>query len=235
MELSQRQRQVLGFIEKFTRDNGYPPTLRDIGGALGIRSTNAVNDHLAALERKGALVRDRSRSRGISLPGARPGSRDVTGGADDDAAPIAFPGSHRHRPDEPLAVPLVGRIAAGLPLLAEENLDGHVTVDSRLVRQAGSHFALRVTGDSMIGDGILDGDILVVRAQDDAPDGTIVVALVDQEATVKRIFREPHRLRLQPSNPDMEPILVGEDEGRSAVVQGVVVSVMRRLGGGTAA
>lgn len=231
MVLSPRQKQVLEFIGSFLAQNGYPPTLRDIGKALAIRSTNAVNDHLAALERKGALVRDRSRSRGLSLPSKRagaggwpPGTRGLHVGNSAAAGSLAEP--------QPLSVPLVGRIAAGLPLLAEENLDGHVSVDRLFVRNTDSLFALRVTGDSMVGDGILDGDVIVVKAQDDAPDGSIVVALIDDEATVKRLYREDGRLRLQPANPEMAPIFVEEGEGRQAVVQGIVVSVMRRLGPG---
>ncbi len=230
MELSARQQQVLDFIEAFLADNGYPPTLRDIGKALGIKSTNAVNDHLAALERKGAISRDRSRSRGLSVvSGTGPGSsaRTLAGGG-----PLSRAGTAPALSSPTVRVPLVGRIAAGQPLLAEENLDGHVSVDTKLIRSTGRLFALRVTGDSMTGDGIFDGDILVVRAQDDASDGTIVVALVEQEATVKRLYREPGQLRLQPSNPAMGPILIREEEGRSAVIQGVVVSVLRRLNPG---
>jgi len=231
MELSTRQRQVLDFIESFLSDKGYPPTLRDIGKALAIRSTNAVNDHLAALERKGALVRDRSRSRGLSLPSTRARAGGWTSGSLGFHVGSSAPAGSLSEP-QPLSVPLVGRVAAGLPLLAEENLDGHVSVDRLFVRATDSLFALRVTGNSMVGDGIFDGDVIVVKAQDDAPDGTIVVALIDDEATVKRLYREDDRLRLQPANPEMAPIFVEEGEGRQAVVQGIVVSVMRRLGPG---
>ena len=206
MRLSPRQKQVLETIEKSIAHHGYPPTLREIGKALSISSTNAVNDHLKALERKGAIVRDRSRSRGISLP-ARTGSQYQAGGG-----------------SRPVDVPILGRISAGLPLLAEENVEGSVS----LFRSPGSPlFALKVEGESMIEDGIFDGDILVVRAQNVAREGEIVVALVDGEATVKRLFREKDRIRLQPANREMAPIYVSADEGRETCVQGVVVGVMR--------
>jgi len=235
VELSARQQQVLDFIERFLSENGYPPTLRDIGAGLSIRSTNAVNDHLAALERKGAIVRDRSRSRGISLPAVRAGTPGRAAGTPGRAAGRLGAAAGRPPASGPspaprlLSIPLVGRIAAGVPLLAEENLDGRILIDPLFVHTSGGLFALRVTGDSMVGDGILDGDVIVVKAQEDAPDGTIVVALVEDEATVKRLYREEGRVRLQPSNPDMAPICVDEQSGRSAVVQGVVVSVLRRL------
>jgi repressor LexA len=208
MELPKRQRQVLDFIERFLAGHGYPPTLREIGAALEIRSTNAVNDHLLALERKGLISRDRSRSRGIILQGKQP-------------PPEA---------DEPLPeVPLLGRIAAGLPLLAEENVERMLRVDRMFARRKEKLFALRVVGQSMIEDGILDGDILLVKAQNVAEQGAIVVARVDSEATVKRYYREEGRVRLQPANRNMEPIILSEEEGRDPSIQGVVIALFRNL------
>ena len=207
MKLSPRQTQVLAFIERFIADEGYPPTIRDIGAALGIKSTNAVNDHLAALERKGAIMRGRSRSRGITIIKDEQGEK---------------------RP-APLEVPILGRIAAGVPLLAEENVEGHVSVDP-MFASAGNHlFALTVAGDSMIEDGILDGDVILVRQQSTASAGAVVVALVDGEATVKRFYREADRIRLQPSNREMAPIYITEEDARETLIQGVVVSLFRKL------
>ncbi len=207
MELSPRQQEVLSFIERFLTDEGSPPTLREIGKALGIRSTNAVNDHLNALERKGAIHRHRSRSRGITL--ADPPARDESSGS--------------------VEVPLIGRIAAGIPLLAEENVERMVHVDASLAPRRTELFALKVVGDSMIGDGILDGDVIVVRRQQTARAGSIVVALVDGEATVKRFYKDRDVIRLQPANPDMEPILVRPEEGRDTLIQGRVITVLRQL------
>jgi repressor LexA len=204
MELSPRQQQVLDFIEESLERQGYPPTLREIGRALGIRSTNAVNDHLKALERKGAISRDRSLSRGLALT-----DRETESGT--------------------VAVPLVGRIAAGVPLLAEENVERQLQVDASLVPRRAELFALRVVGESMIEDGILDGDVIVVRRQETAPQGATVVALVDGEATVKRFYREGDRIRLQPANRRLEPIYLSPEEGRETLVQGVVVGVIRQL------
>jgi len=127
------------------------------------------------------------------------------------------------------AVPILGRIAAGLPLLAEENIEGTVKVDEMFRPSSGRLFALRVVGDSMIEAGILDGDVILVRAQETAEQGSIVVALIEGEATVKRFYREENGIRLQPANSAMRPIFVPEDSGRQPAIQGVVVSVFRRL------
>jgi len=211
MKLSPRQKQVFEFIQQFIASEGYPPTLRDIGRALGIKSTNAVNDHLKALERKGAIARDRSRSRGITVVGRR--------GAGGRGAGLP----------QTLEVPIVGRIAAGAPLLAEENVEGHVRVDPMFASGTGRLFALTVVGDSMIEEGIFEGDVLLVQAQNVADQGAIVVALVDFEATVKRFFRERDRIRLQPANSEMEPLYVSADEGKETLIQGVVKAVFRKV------
>ncbi len=209
MELSPRQQEVLSFIERFLSAEGSPPTLREIGKALGIRSTNAVNDHLNVLERKGAILRSRARSRGITVVHRAASDGDLEAGS--------------------VQVPLLGRIAAGVPLLAEENVERMVHVDASLAPRQTELFALKVVGDSMIGDGIYDGDVIVVRRQETAPAGAIVVALVDGEATVKRFFRDGNVVRLQPANPAMEPILVRPEEGRDTLIQGLVITVLRQL------
>jgi repressor LexA len=196
---------VLEFIQESIQENGFPPTLREIGAHFGIRSTNGVNDHLLALQRKGYLRRQDMKSRALR--------------------PTASAGG------VPREVPLVGRVAAGQPLLAIENLEGSLRVDSGLLpSEGGTYFALRVRGESMIGAGILDGDIVFVRQQEEASSGTIVVAMVGDEATVKTLYRDGERLRLQPSNPAVAPIVVGRDDGRTLRILGIVVGVYRKVG-----
>ena len=203
--LTKRQQLVLEFIQASIQENGFPPTLREIGAHFGIRSTNGVNDHLLALQRKGYLRRQDMKSRAL-----RP-TASATG--------------------VPREVPLVGRVAAGQPLLAIENLEGTLRVDSGLLPgEGGNYFALRVRGESMIGAGILDGDIVFVRQQEEAASGTIVVAMVGDEATVKTLYRDGERLRLQPSNPAVAPIVVGRDDGRTLRILGIVVGVYRKVG-----
>ncbi|MBI5502149.1 MAG: transcriptional repressor LexA [Deltaproteobacteria bacterium] len=203
--LTKRQQLVLEFIQESIQENGFPPTLREIGAHFGIRSTNGVNDHLLALQRKGYLRRQDMKSRALR--------------------PTASAGS------APREVPLIGRVAAGQPLLAIENLEGTLRVDATLLPgDSGRFFALRVRGDSMIGAGILDGDIVFVRQQEEAASGTIVVAMVGDEATVKTLIREGERLRLQPANPAVTPIIVGRDDGRTLRILGAVVGVYRKLG-----
>ena len=202
--LTKRQQLVLEFIQDSIQEHGYPPTLREIGAHFGIRSTNGVNDHLLALERKGYLRREDMKSRALR--------------------PTASAGG------VPREVPLLGRVAAGQPLLAIENIEGSLRIDPTLLPgESGKFFALRVRGESMIGAGILDGDIVFVRQQEDAPSGTIVVALVNDEATVKTLQRDGERVRLVPSNPAVAPIVVGREDGRSLRILGVVAGVYRKL------
>lgn len=208
MELSARQKEVLDFIRSHIEKRSYPPTLREIGAALGIKSTNAVSDHLNALVRKGFIMRDKSRSRSITIPDSGPGAR---------TSPM------------PYEVPVLGRIAAGLPLLAEQNVETTVQVDTTFARRPEGLFALRVVGDSMIEAGIFEGDLVLVRAQEMADQGQIVVALIDDEATVKRFYREPGRIRLQPANADMDPIYINESDGTVPAIQGIVKAVFRKL------
>lgn len=204
-ELSRRQRDVLDFVIAAIQHRGIPPTYREIGDALGISSTNGVADHVKALVRKGYLRKaGGGAARGIQLTErARPVERGDT-----------------------VSVPVIGTVAAGLPILAEENYEKSLHLDASLLAGGDSVYALTVRGDSMIEEGILDGDLVIVRSQATARNGDIVVALVDDEATVKFFFREGQRIRLQPAHPTMDPIYV--DARNETAVQGIVVGVFRQ-------
>ncbi|MEN0067550.1 MAG: transcriptional repressor LexA [Myxococcota bacterium] len=208
-DLSPRQREMLNFIVSAVEQTGIVPTYREIGAGLGIGSTNAVSDHIKALVRKGYVER-------VGKPG-RPRSLRLTEAATGfiEQTTIA-------------SIPILGRIAAGVPLLAEENYEGTVRVDRSMLPPGGKVFALLVTGDSMIEDGIFDGDTLFVRQKNEARDGEITVVMVDGEATVKRLYREGERLRLQPGNSAMDPIFVDAASGDVDVI-GVAVGVYRRI------
>jgi repressor LexA len=209
-ELSPRQRDILDFIVGQVAQTGVVPSYREIGGALGIDSTNAVSDHIKALIRKGYVERvgEPGRPRSLRL------TEQATGFLSDDAI---------------TTVPVLGRIAAGVPLLAEQNYEGSVRMDASMLPPGGKVFGLVVTGDSMIEDGIFDGDTLFVRQREDARDGEIAVVMVDGEATVKRLFREGDRVRLQPANSEMQPIFVDQKKGDVRVL-GVAVGVFRKIG-----
>ncbi len=207
-ELTDRQRALLEFIERHVQEHGYPPSIREMADHMGIRSTNGVNDHLKALERKGLIARD-----------AGPKSRAIT---------VTRPRREGRRAEFP-GIPVLGRVAAGLPLLAEENLEGHLRLERDLRAREDGLFALRVRGDSMVGLGILDGDHVIVRPQETARPGQIVVALIDGEATVKTFRPGRAGLTLEPANPAYPPIVVRPEEGREVRLCGVVVSVLRLL------
>jgi repressor LexA len=221
--LTERQEKILSFIKKSIQDQGYPPTIREIGEHFGIRSTNGVNDHLKALERKGYLLRGELKSRALSvIDGGRSGAGRFPRISRRELSPVAE--------GETVEVPVVGKVAAGQPILAQENITDHVRIDSMLLGDGGRKvFALRVTGDSMIGDGILDGDYIFVRKQLQASSGEIVVAMIEDEATVKRFYPEGDRVRFQPSNPRLKPIYVNRDEFRETQIIGVVVGVYRKM------
>jgi repressor LexA len=203
--LTERQRQILDFLTKYADAHGYPPTVREIGEAVGLASPSTVHAHLANLERAGLLKRDPTKPRAIELR------------REPKAAPVDV-----HK------LPLVGEVAAGGPLLAEENIEDYLAVPEPLSR-GGEEFLLRVKGDSMIDAGILDGDIAVVQRQQDARNGDIVVALAGDdesadEATLKRFFREDGRVRLQPENEALEPIYAAHVQ-----ILGKVIGVFRQL------
>jgi repressor LexA len=211
--LTKRQLQTLDFIRHSIEARGYPPTLREIGEHMGIRSTNGVNDHLRALERKGYLRREDMKSRALRVV--------------EDSTSVAPP---RVDEDEDLmTIQVLGRVAAGLPLLAEENVVDTVRIDRMLVRGGRDVFGLRVTGDSMIDAGIFSGDYIFVKKQSTADRGDIVVALIGDEATVKYYFPEKDYVRFQPANAQMAPILVRSTDFRSTMLLGKVVGVFRRV------
>jgi repressor LexA len=200
--LTERQQAILDFIVATIRTRGFPPTLREIGRDFGIRSTKGVNDHLEALERKGKIRRQKDLSRAIEVVDM------VT------------------QSEHAVSVPVVGRIAAGAPLLATENVEGNLVVDESLVH-GDRNFLLRVQGDSMVRAHICDGDLVLVRPQDTADAGEIVAALVDDEATVKRFYRDADGVRLVPENETMSPIVVPPDT--PVRILGKVVAVLRAL------
>src|SRR5690349_15194704 len=219
-----RQLEVLRFIATEIEARGYPPTIREIGEALGIASTNGVNDHLKALEKKGFLVRDPVKSRALT-PTSH--ARDALGGG--QVIPFAPRRETRAGGGALVEIPILGRVAAGQPILAQERVEDTVQVDSFFLGTNKRVYGLRVQGDSMIGDGILSGDYIFVKKQLHADDGEIVVALIDEEATVKRVYFEGDRVRFQPSNPRMAPIYVRREDFRSTMILGVVVGVYRKL------
>ena len=222
--LTDRQLEVLRFIAQQIEACGYPPTIREIGEALDIRSTNGVNDHLKALERKGFLTRDPVKSRAL-IPTAA--AREQLGEPAGKVLPFR-PGTARAG-TRLVEVPIVGREAAGQPILAQERVEDTVQVDAFLLGTNKKVYGLRVQGDSMTGDGILPGDYVFVKKQLHAQDGEIVVAMIDDEATVKRVYFEGDRVRFQPSNPRMAPIYVRESDFRNTMILGVVVGVYRKL------
>ncbi len=202
MDLTKRQQEIFDFIKRYSAMNGYPPTVRDIGKAVGLASSSTVHAHLANLERIGLLRRDPTKPRAIELlDRAAAGMRG-----------FVKPG-----------LPLVGQVAAGQPVVAEENIEEYIQTPE-FAGGADGEFLLRVRGESMIEAGILDGDLVVVRPQDTATDGEIVVALVGDEATVKRFFQEVDHVRLQPENATMEPI-----RSKEVRVLGRVVGLMRSI------
>ena len=201
LKLTKRQEEIFDFIKRYSASHGYPPTVRDIGRAIGLTSSSTVHAHLANLEKIGLLRRDPSKPRAIEV---------LVGRA--------------KRAVSPSGLPLVGRVAAGQPVLAEENIEDYVEVPPIAGGRDGE-FVLRVSGDSMKDAGILEGDHVVVRRQATANDGDIVVALVGEEATVKRFYDEGDHVRLQPANESMAPIYVHEND---ITIQGVVVGVLRR-------
>jgi repressor LexA len=200
LNLTKRQQEIFEFVKRYVGEHGYPPTVRDIGKAIGLTSSSTVHAHLANLERLGLLRRDPTKPRAIEVLGGK--AKRVLG---------------------PSGLPVVGQVAAGQPVLADENIEEYVPVPGIAGGDQGE-FVLRVKGDSMKDAGILEGDHVIVRRQDKAENGEIVVALVGEEATVKRFFREKDYVRLQPENDAIEPIRT-----RDVQVLGRVVGVCRRV------
>lgn len=218
--LTHRQQQVLDFIRESIVDRGYPPTLREIGAHMGIRSTNGVNDHLRALERKGYLTREDMKSRALRPKDMGP-TEDVSEETN-GRPPVADN-------DNMMEIPILGRVVAGLPILADEHVIDTVNLAPDMLRGARDVFGLRVSGDSMIEAGILNGDYIFVRRQNIANRGEIVVALINDEATVKYFFPEKDYVRFQPANAQMAPILVRATDFRATMILGIVIGVFRKV------
>ena len=203
--LTKRQEMVLDYITQSIHDRGYPPTLREIGSHMGIRSTNGVNDHLRALERKGYLKREDMKSRAL-----RPVNTDP------------------NKTGELVQIPIVGRVAAGEPVLAEQNIEDTVSIDRYFIGNHQEVFALKVKGDSMIEAGIMDGDTVIIEFRETANDGDIVVALIDEAETTLKRFKRSHRgryIKLIPANKDMKEMVYEADRVR---IQGVLVGQLRK-------
>ena len=198
-QITGRQQEVLDFISSFTKENNYPPTVREIGEHFNI-SLRAVQDHIAALQKKGFLAQTQKRERSLS----------VINGASVSSSPFVS------------KVPLLGTVAAGKPLLSEENLDGYVNLTEPFVRPGKSYFALRVRGQSMIEAGILEGDLAVIEQAQTAVDGQIVVAVIDNAITLKRFYKEADRIRLQPENAAFQPIY-----SRDVTIVGILSNIVR--------
>ena len=209
-DLTKRQQEIFDFIKRYSARYGYPPTVRDIGKAVGLASSSTVHAHLANLEKVGLLRRDPSKPRAIEL-------------LDRATSPVASAVEAVKSAVAPSGIPVLGRVAAGEPLLAEENIEDYVQIPEIAGGEDGEYL-LRIRGESMKNAGILPDDWVVVRRQDAAEDGEIVVALVGEEATVKRFFREDDHVRLQPENETMEPI-----RSREVRVLGRVVGVLRTV------
>jgi repressor LexA len=200
-KLTPRQQKVLEFITVYLDGHGYPPTLRDIAGHLEVNGTLGIMKHLDALERKGFIRKDSRASRGITLTG--PVSRAAS-------------------------LPVVGVVRAGLPQPAVEDIEGYFSIDSSQLKSGGAFF-LRVKGDSMINDAILEGDLALVRPQATAENGDIVVAMIDDEATLKRFYRKKNHICLRPANPNYDDIIIHKDAGEEVSIIGKVVGIYRPL------
>lgn len=198
-ELSQKERLIFEYISDCLEKNGYAPTVRDICSALGIKSTSSVHDYLRRLETKGYIKKSSGKSRALSIES-----------------------SAGMEPEKMKKIPILGRVAAGIPILAIENYDGYVDFPASMARGKSNLFALRVIGESMIEAGIFDGDIVIVESRRFAEDGDIIVAMIDNEATVKRFYRDNGRIRLQPANRTMQPIY-----SREVTVLGKVIADFR--------
>jgi len=226
--LTQRQREILDFISASIVERGYPPTLREIGEHFSIRSTNGVNDHLKALEKKGHLRREDLKSRAMRpvLPDGTgeivPLARGTRAGTNGDVQLVSTD-------DDMAEIPILGRVAAGQPILAVEAATDTVKVDRVLIGGHREVFGLRIVGESMIEDGIFDGDYVFVKKTPSARSGEIVVAMIEGEATVKRYYPEGDRIRFQPANSNMDPIIVRKADFKTVDIIGIVVGVYRKL------
>ena len=212
--LSKRQMAIYEFICTYTKERGYPPSVREIGAAVGLASPSTVHMHLKVLQERGLIKRDSKKPRTIEVVSH---DEDNPASTDKLATPTQDASSNE------MHLPLVGRVAAGMPILAEQNVEETLTLPTSIVGDASS-FILRVRGESMINAGIFDGDYIVVKEQSDAHDGEIVVALIDDSATVKTFYRERDRVRLQPENDTMDPIYATDP-----IILGRVTALIRSI------
>ena len=210
-KLGKRQLAIYDFIKSYSDEHGYPPSVREIGAAVGLASPSTVHMHLKVLEEQGLIKRDSKKPRTIEVMGKR----------QEEGQPLAS--VTQDVDHDVIRLPLVGRVAAGTPILAEQNIEETLSLPTSIVSDASS-FILRVRGESMVNAGIFDGDYIVVKEQQDAHDGEIVVALIDDSATVKTFYREPGRVRLQPENDTMEPIYV-----ENPIILGRVTALIRSI------
>ncbi len=210
-KITKRQQQIYDFIRTYQLEKGYPPSVREMASAVGLSSPSTVHAHLSALESRGLIKRDSTKPRALEVfnEDGSPATKTV-----ETAAPS---------PRGTVSLPLVGRVAAGMPILAEQNIEDTFTLPSEIATDSGS-FVLEVHGNSMVNAGIFNGDYIVVREQKSAMNGEIVVAMIDGEATVKTFYKERGRVRLQPENDAMEPIFAS-----SPVILGKVVALFRRF------
>jgi repressor LexA len=208
LALTERQGEILKFIILNKEKFGYPPSIPEIQENFSFKSPNAVKDHLGALERKGYISRRAHKARGIEV--------------------LGYATSKENNKDKAIEIPIVGEISAGRPILAQENIEGTIVIDKSIVKNSNGIFALRVNGDSMINAGILNGDYVIASQQQDAEQGDIVVALIEDEATVKRFYKEKNRIRLQPENDTMEPIIIKPSENQIRII-GKIKGVIRKI------
>lgn len=206
-ELTDRQKEILCFIVEHIKKFGFPPTIPEIQKGFRFKSPTAVNDHLNALAKKGFVIRHPNKSRGIEVVNFDNNIQSETNVA---------------------RIPIVGRVAAGTPILAEENIEGYLSLDKSLMQQPGNTFALKVRGDSMIKTGILDGDYVIINKQPTVEEGEIAAVVVDNEATVKRVFFDKNLIKLQPENDSLIPIYINPRE-QEVFVAGKVKAVIRKI------
>ena len=209
-KITKRQQEIYDFIKSYQREKGYPPSVREMASAVGLSSPSTVHAHLASLEEHGLIKRDKTKPRALEL-------------FNEDGSAVKLANVEENPSRGTVTLPLVGRVAAGMPILAEQNVEDTFTLPAEIATDSSS-FVLEVHGDSMINAGIFNGDYIVVREQHSAMNGEIVVAMIDGSATVKTFYKERGRVRLQPENDAMEPIYA-----ENPTILGKVVALMRRF------
>ncbi len=209
-KITKRQQEIYDFIKSYQREKGYPPSVREMASAVGLSSPSTVHAHLASLEEHGLIKRDKTKPRALEL-------------FNEDGSAVKLANVEENPSRGTVTLPLVGRVAAGMPILAEQNVEDTFTLPAEIATDSSS-FVLEVHGDSMVNAGIFNGDYIVVREQHSAMNGEIVVAMIDGSATVKTFYKERGRVRLQPENDAMEPIYA-----ENPTILGKVVALMRRF------